>query len=338
MTSFCYSVPRVVFFALASSLALPALAQSFPAPREPLECIAAQKLAYPASDRPTLEQVANLQDCDAERLYYGLDGPANPLEARLCALSPGNEDSAQEAGILMMLYANGVGVTRDFSLAKKAACVAGGSPMELRGRLRHLREMEEGKAGAAPIDICDDIASGFMQGICADIQSELASKGRVVAMASLTANWSAAKRQAFERFKEQFDGFVTARSNLEIDQSGTARAALLIEEERLRQDELLEELRQFEAGRLPRFSAEEYARLDRELNLTYRDLLSVKADDSGTVTKKAVREAQRHWLRYREAWVTFGTISYPGTTAAVWRGLATEKRIAMLKTLRESWD
>jgi L-arabinose isomerase len=73
-----------------------------------------------------LEQVAKLQDCDAERLYYGLDGPANPLEARLCALSPGNEDSAQEAGILMMLYANGVGVTRDFSLAKKAACGAVG--------------------------------------------------------------------------------------------------------------------------------------------------------------------------------------------------------------------
>lgn len=338
MTSFCYSVPRVVFFALASSLALPALAQSFPAPREPLECVSARKLDYPASDRPTPRQIANLQDCDAERLYYGLDGPANPLEARLCALSPGNEDSAQEAGILMMLYANGVGVTRDFSLAKKAACVAGGSPMELRGRLRHLREMEEGKAGAAPIDICDDIASGFMQGICADIQSELASKGRVVAMASLTANWPAAKRQAFERFKEQFDGFVTARSNLEIDQSGTARAALIIEEERLRQDELLEELRQFEAGRLPRFSAEEYARLDRELNLSYRELLSAKADESGTITKKAVREAQRYWLQYREDWVTFGTLSYSGTTATSWRALATKERIAMLKSLRESWD
>lgn len=338
MTSFCYSVPRAVFFALASSLALPALAQSFPAPREPLECVSARQLDYPASDRPTPRQIANLHDCDAGRLYYGLDGPANPLEARLCALYPGNEDATQEAGILMMLYANGTGVTRNFGLAKKAACAAGGSPMELRGRLRHLREMEQGKAGPGPIDVCDDITSGYMQGVCADIQAELASKDRDRALASLTNSWPSKKRLAFERFKEQSDAFIVARSNLETDQSGTARAALIIEEERLRQDELLEGLRRFEAGQLPRFSAEDYARLDRELNLAYRDLLNAKDDDSGTITKNAVRETQRHWLRYREAWVTFGTLSYPGTPAIAWRTFATEKRIAMLKSLRESWD
>lgn len=302
-----------------------------------LECAKYVSLGYPDSDKPTSARKSELGDCDAERLYYGLGQPADPVAARHCALGL-SDDLEQEAGVLMMVYANGEGVPRNYALAKKAACAAKGAPLELAGRLAHLTDMEAGKRGSNPrIDICDDITSGFMQGICADIQSELARQARVKKLEVLTTGWNKAERRALATFQRKADQFFVDVSRLEVDQSGSARGAQALQAEFALQESLLESLLAFEQGHLPQYSTHEYALLDKELNHRYR-LLRHKVEPSGTIRSEDVREAQHLWLAYREAFVAFGAQKYPKVPAHAWRAFATEERIRMLVELAESWD
>lgn len=307
-----------------------------PYPALRAECARYLSLSYPAADRPSPEQATQLTDCDAERLYYGIGHAADPVKARLCALTT-SEDLAQEAGVLMMVYANGQGVERNYAMARKAACLVGGAPFELAGRLAHLDDMEHGKQGALPhIDICDDITSGFMQGICADIQSDLAGQVRKQKLEALTAGWSPQEHKALAQFQRHADQFFADSSRLEVDQSGTARGAQVIEAELALQQDWLTSLQTFEAERLPAHSSREYAKLDHELNKRFQ-ALQHRAPSSGTVTFEDIREAQRGWLAYREALVLFGRQKYPTVAAHAWRAFATEKRIQALNELADTW-
>lgn len=307
-----------------------------PYPAVQAECARYLPLSYPDADRPTPEQGGQLANCDAERLYYGIGQAADPVKARLCALT-NSEDLAQEAGVLMMVYANGQGVERNYAMAKKAACLAGGAPLELAGRLAHLNDMALGTRGFAPhIDICDDITSGFMQGICADIQSELAGQVRKQKLEALTAGWSRQAQKALVQFQRHADQFFADSSRLEVDQSGTARGAQVIEAEFELQEDWLASLQAFEEGRLPAYSSREYAKLDHELNKRFQ-ALQRRAPSSGTVTFEDIREAQRGWLTYREALVMFGRQKYPTVAAHAWRAFATEKRIQALNELADTW-
>jgi uncharacterized protein YecT (DUF1311 family) len=75
--------------------------------------------------------------------------------------------------------------------------------------------------------------------------------------------------------------------------------------------------------------------LDKELNETYR-LLKASADPKfreGTVTWVDIREAQRAWLDYRDAWIKFGKVRYPAISEPSWKAFFTEQRLKMLKEL-----
>lgn len=61
---------------------------------------------------------------------------------------------------------------------------------------------------------------------------------------------------------------------------------------------------------------------DLDLNRWYRKLLTdahIVGDDDVT----AVREAERAWIRYREAWVVYGTLRWPETVPDQWRAWQT---------------
>jgi uncharacterized protein YecT (DUF1311 family) len=51
----------------------------------------------------------------------------------------------------------------------------------------------------------------------------------------------------------------------------------------------------------------------------------------GSVKQADIKHTQRVWLKYREAWVTFGRQKYPQVSEDSWRMWLTKKRIAMLK-------
>ncbi|MEW6021404.1 MAG: lysozyme inhibitor LprI family protein [Pseudomonadota bacterium] len=302
------------------------------------ECAALGKLAYPAADRPSAAQQAALSTCDAPALYYGIRQPRDFVKARYCAFTPDKDDDvfSKKAGVLMMLYANGQGVARNLQLAKKAACAAGGAPAELSGRLTHLNEMAPGKSAAGQtIDFCEDVTSGMMMGYCASLGAAQDDVKREEALAAIAAKFKPNERAAFSRLLNSLSRFVEARGGNEVDLSGTARGAMVVEEEDAQKDAFLTALQAFERGKLPRFSAAQDQAIDRELNTVYGQLRRLPAQEYTTIKMAGIQATQRIWLTYRDAWVEFGKLRYPAVPAHAWRAYFTQQRTAMLKALLE---
>ncbi|WP_313174682.1 lysozyme inhibitor LprI family protein [Massilia sp.] len=302
------------------------------------ECAALGKLAYPAADRPSAAQQVALSTCDAPALYYGIRQPRDFVKARHCAFTPDKDDDvfSKKAGVLMMLYANGQGVARNLQLAKKAACAAGGAPAELSGRLTHLNDMAPGKSAAGQtIDFCEDVTSGMMMGYCASLGAAQDDVKREGALAAIAATFKPNERAAFSHLLNSLSRFVEARGGNEVDLSGTARGAMVVEEEDAQKDAFLAALQAFERGKLPRFSAAQDQAIDRELNTVYGQLRRLPAQEYTTIKMADIQATQRIWLVYRDAWVEFGKLRYPAVPAHAWRAYFTQQRTAMLKALLE---
>jgi len=302
------------------------------------ECAALGKLAYPAVDRPSAAQQAALASCDAPALYYGIRQPRDFVKARHCAFTPDKDDDvfSKKAGVLMMLYANGQGVARNLQLAKKAACAAGGAPAELSGRLTHLNDMAPGKSAAGQtIDFCENVTSGMMMGYCASLGAAQDDVKREGALAAIAATFKPNERAAFSHLLNSLSRFVEARGGNEVDLSGTARGAMVVEEEDAQKDAFLAALQAFERGKLPRFSAAQDQAIDRELNAVYGQLRRLPAQEYTTIKMADIQATQRIWLVYRDAWVEFGKLRYPAVPAHAWRAYFTQQRTAMLKALLE---
>jgi len=321
---------------LLAALAAGSVHAAGPSPEA--ECAALGKLAYPAADRPGAAQQAALASCDAPALYYGIRQPRDFVKARHCAFTPDKDDDvfSKKAGVLMMLYANGQGVQRNLQLAKKAACSAGGAPAELSGRLAHLAELAPGKSEAGkPIDFCDDITSGMMMGYCSSLGAAKGDVKREREIAAIAAKFKPNERAAFSRLLNSLSRFVEARGGNEVDLSGTARGAMVVEEEDAQKDAFLAALQAFERGKLPRFSAAQDQAIDRELNTVYVQLRRLPAQEYTTIKMADIQATQRIWLTYRDAWVEFGKLRYPAVPAHAWRAHFTQQRTAMLKALLE---
>lgn len=248
------------------------------------ECEIDMLATYPFSHRPTAEQTAALKDCDADKLYYGIGVHFDYLKARHCAFAKDSHD------VLMMLYANGLGVPRNYAVAKMAACRADALAPETEARLARLTRMQTGREGPSPkIDICDDAASSHLMARCSALRLDLADQERDARVDTLSARWSDAERAALRELRRRA-------------------------EDSAQKEEILGSLLEFEAGKLPSFTADDAARAEREMNQL-----------------KIAVERQRNWLAYREAWLALGKLRYPSVAPHAWKAYFANKRIAMFK-------
>jgi uncharacterized protein YecT (DUF1311 family) len=296
------------------------------------QCDGLVNVTYPSSDKPNSSQKVTLQGCDPDTLYYGLDGKKiDYVQARLCALStPSPQDYS--SSVLMMVYANGQGVKRNYKLAKKAACDVEGAPAEIQSRIQHLLDMETGKKGAnSKIDICDDITSGFMMGYCSSLDSNLKEQIREQKFNEISSRWTDEEKAGFKILMSKANKFFTERSESEVDQSGTARAAMSIAEYTALREDFSNSLSDFESGKLPAFTQKDFTVADRKLNRTYGKLKKDKAeDDLNTVKMEDIQRVEYIWISYRDAWVDFGKLKYPSIPDYAWKTYFTNKRTKML--------
>lgn len=284
------------------------------------------------------------EDCSASALYYGLDGTeGDPVAARHCAYrerAAGGRAWLGSTGVLMMVYANGEGVPRDLALARRFVCEHDSAQAEVRSRLAQLQHLETGEPSAR-FDLCDHVTSGEMGGVCAGRKAGVAHQARLGDWQALQSDWTPAQRTAWHAVREAADTYFLRVSGNEIDRTGTARNALSTQAQDTLETALLEDVRHFEAGARPGQDAQALAVLDRDLNAVYRDVrarLQAGADThpyalAGTVSAEGVREAQRAWLQYRDAWVHFAGARWPDTHADAWRAWLTDRRIAALEAI-----
>lgn len=293
----------------------------------------------PAADVADAKRAApGLKDCDEEALYYGIGMRADPVKARQCAIlkSPaaGGEAESHFEGeeLLMVIYANGSGVARDLDLAMHLSCGLQAAPAEHQGRIDSLTAMKR-KPGGKPFHFCQDITSGYAMGVCAAHDQRFAVAKREVSFARTTASFTPPQRQAFAALQKATQAYADARAGNETDLSGTGRGAFAIEEEEARWTAFEALLSQLAAGRMPATTTAQAQAADTRLNATYRKLMTGEWPEYGTVTLNGVRETERVWIRYRDAWLVFAKAAYPSAPQAAVAAHLTRERTKLLEEL-----
>lgn len=297
--------------------------------------LAAQVQAAPAACPPGQQEspiiFKGYEGCNPIGKYYVARGQKSPdwTGVLQCATQDRND------AVLMMMYANGLGVKRDIDRAIAHACRIDSAPMELKLRVEHLQAMKAG-TDSKPIDLCDDATSGLMGGFCADVAERARKSVRDGALAQQTKGYTAIQRERYTALQKAVDAFAERSSRDETDLSGTARAAFVIQARAAIDDIFLADVRGAELGKLPRGTEQTYTAADKALNDVYRKVMALPTGADGqlkdtTVTKEGIRAAQRTWLKYRDAWAAFGTTRYPAIPAAAWKQRLTERRTAQLK-------
>ena len=288
------------------------------------QCRALASVPIPAQDLPPAAAIPGLMNCNSENAYYGIGEERNFERARWCAylerpgLANGNGWGAPAfAGpsILMMLYANGHDVHQDFRLAEKFACEMGGAPAELKGRLAHLKAMASGQTTKS-IDACDDVTSGLMGGLCALRDGQIAKEARSARLAVVEASLAPAARTSFRALVDAAHLFAGAQSQGEVDQTGTARVAL-IEGQQQKDLDAFEALLQSALAKRLSYAEASQVESDRAaLNQEYKRVVNfrgLRADAQpfpfGTVHADGIRSAQDAWRAYYAAWGAFARVS-----------------------------
>lgn len=338
---------RLVAPLLLLSLALPARAgDDWP---YQAECRRWASVPVPAQD------TGSAKDCSTTDLYYGDNGKGRGRDyaaARHCAYAaraealrhpdqPPYGEAFDGSGVLMMLYANGQGVARNIPLAKRFACEYEGAPAEVAGRLEHLDAIASGR-DRKPMDLCDDITSGMMGGFCAARDASFAEVTRSERWSALQSGWTSPQRRALDALRKAAGDYFDSASGNEEDMSGTLRGALATDAEEALEIALLADVERFERGQRPREKAGELPAADQALNAVYRKTRAALAasheddealGDYGTIRSEGVRDTQRLWLRYREAWVNFAAARYPDTPADAWRAWLSNVRSKALAAI-----
>ncbi|HWJ95713.1 MAG TPA: lysozyme inhibitor LprI family protein [Telluria sp.] len=295
------------------------------------QCVKVRNLRPPARDLPARGAGGS---CDAAALYYetlALDAPGDHdwKKVRDCAFR--NNDS----GVLMMLYANGAGVTQNLALATRYACSIESSTGEMKNRVARLAR----KKPREHVDMCADAATGPAMGYCASVHERSREKARGDQLAALSKDWSAKEQLGLEMASKAAHFYAQHRHDYETDLSAPMRKSMQVDALAAELERFVGDVHDFEKGKLPQFSEGEFKALDDKMNEVYQQFMqSQPGPDSylGTIRKTGVEKTQRAWLAYRDAMELYGSIRYPSAPSSGLRALLTSRRLRQLTELADA--
>lgn len=284
---------------------------------------------------PGLDQKMPARRCDAGQLYYDKRSQAVTSaqewrQVRDCALA--HKDNA----VLMMLYANGFGVRKDSDIAIHHACkLEFIAKAEMEARIAHLASPQS--AGAI-FDQCDHITSGHMGAVCAATSERQAAHSRKARLDRQARMLTPSAQRALTQLRAAADRYASAA---ETDMQGTAAPGLAIAREGKLQAQFAETLGKVLDNALQSASAQDLARIDKELNAVYRRLMSPTPSEaerpervgSSTITRTDVRAAERRWIAYRDAFLAFRAQLPSGASPEAIAVALTRQRLAELNRL-----
>ncbi|MBZ5538608.1 MAG: DUF1311 domain-containing protein [Acidobacteriia bacterium] len=313
------------------SFACPAFCQtaiSDPATKQ--ICAGMQDVVLPAPDRPTPEEARALAGCVSEDLYFGFGTPVDLVKARKCAyleMENGNKNLPFAGrAILMMVYANGRGATRNFDAAIKLGCEMSGAPNDVAGNVRQLARFRDGHWTGDNFSVCDHSSGRYMYLQCAILQDRFDKGDRDKRLNAIVSQWNAQDQKAFQLLQQAAERFFTAHASQEAD----LEATIEVHEKAFLERSFIPMLEQSERGEWPKFTAEQFTQAEAAMNSVYSRIQTGKVQRWGTVTLEGIRTAQQAWVPYRDAWVTFGKQKYPGVSSESWKTWLTQQRSEML--------
>ena len=280
--------------------------------------------------------------CNETQLYYGLGNPPNYPAALQCGWyqrahpQTSNGNMFYGPGVLTMLYANGLAVTRNYDLAIHFACEnQWAAEAEMEYRIGHLEYLRDGGQPARPFDLCDDTTSGLSDGTCTNIRTSTRDTQRNRTIAALVATLSPPARASFPALQAAEAGFEEARVRNEVDLSGTSRAAFQLEEEAKLREQFLINLQRFSRGDLPAVSPQELSALDLQLNQVLQQIQHSPAEkwQYGAVKPDGIRQTEQKWISLDDAWVVFSRTAWPTLSETSLRGELIRLRLHQLRSL-----
>lgn len=315
------------------------------APAADAICARVAGLQPPAADRPNAAAARSLKGCESVRPYYGLGEPVDPVRARLCAFV---ETAAVEAGdaspglgaqsILASVYANGQGVRRDLDLATHFACQIESD--SVHDRVERVMSLQKLKASGARkrFDYCDQPMSDFTTGECAWLEGEKAKAAQDRKIAAVAARWTPGQRAAFQAMRKAEETFASSRAEDERDNGGTDRFYMGPANEAAVREAGFQLFQALDAGRLPAASPQALAAAEAELNAQWRKLMAKDDIWDGTMSRDSLRQSQRNWLAYRQAWEAFARAIAPASADRVRLRLTRSRNVQLACMVRNDGD
>jgi uncharacterized protein YecT (DUF1311 family) len=162
-------------------------------------------------------------------------------------------------------------------------------------------------------------------------------KKRFAAVRKSVEGRSPEERIAYNVLVVSFNGFLNSHMTAEGCRGGTNCGMINENEKALVNYDFLVMAEGFAKDGLPSFTADDLAREDTALNAAYQKVLSSLAEScqssdrtSGCVSQTDLRETERSWIQYRDAWVTFGTLRWPQVTSTSLLTYLTRQRTQQL--------
>jgi hypothetical protein len=297
-------------------------------------CASVKDVEPPSTDRPTAAEEKALSNCSSVDAYFGFGQAADPVKARQCAYAEtdrGEKSLVRGKSILMMVYANGKGASRNFDVALKMACTIGGAPGDAAGRVYQLDRLRKSNWSGDNFSVCDHSSGRELYEQCAILQERFDKVERDRKFNDLAAPWTPAQQKGFHAFMQEADRFFHVQAGNGVN----LQASFEVQEEAFLKNNLLSSLEQFERGELPNSSEEEARRAEAAENQAYQRTQSGPDSRWGTITRESVRQSEEEWRRYSRAWISFARQKYPNVKEQSWRTwLAEERENTLRKFLR----
>jgi uncharacterized protein YecT (DUF1311 family) len=169
-----------------------------------------------------------------------------------------------------------------------------------------------------------------------EISGNTGRRNAVIQM--LTRDWSKSDLQALASLLKAKNDFLSERTLAETYDDGVPSDLAKENQREDDENDFLDTLLQIDEGNLPSQSDFSVQQLDKRLNSTYR---SVQAGDeeiwlsADEITKTGVRDTERLWMAYRDAWVHLVSVKYPKTNPNSLHYALTQRRLGQLLELAQ---
>lgn len=265
-----------------------------------------------AADRKLF--AAETEDC-----YAYVYGPGKALDydkGRRCCLVKGCNRE------LALIFANGWGVPRDYDAASYFLCRTEDiAPFEQWGMLGHVQAMRK-QTQPKDLDYCEWVTSGYGGTWCQQLEMDRLAPEQDRRIDAVSRSLPAAARPALETLRKaaaifaEADGGLTALDNY----GGTIYPSQVLAGQQEQTEAFLAALEKYTRNRASAATPADFERADHALNAAYqKQKIRVKADDKefdrDTAGQGSLRDAQRAWIPYRDAWKSLYRLRWQGAAA-----------------------
>ena len=247
---------------------------------------------------------------------YGINGQTKNFDlARRCLLTRG--DFPQ---FLAMIFANGWGVRRDYDAATYFLCKAeeGVAPAEVTGMLEHLAGMRTAKA-PEDLDYCAELTSGFGMSVCQQLDNDRAAPALEARIAAVEKTLDPAGKKALATLRKAADAFAEADSLriAEVNRGGTIYPSVVSSATQEISTAFVATLENYAKTRAKTADPAAAKAADDRLNQAFGTARQAfeKCDycqETEKIRHEELRDAQRAWIAYRDAWKTLYLARWKG--------------------------